>query len=106
MFPCKSDSRDLLRLRYHRPVPGLPSRCICLEPYSVEHSQRCVNGGSFHQRHNEAQELFAFECQRAGLKDIELEPLLLPIQTSQTDGWGALRCASQRFLGESVKCFF
>ena len=71
-FPCKRDYRDLLCLRYHRTVTGLPSTCACLEPCTGDHSQQCLNGGFVHQRHNEAQELFAFECQKAGFKDTEL----------------------------------
>ena len=28
MFRCKRDFRDLIRIRYYRPIPGLPSTCV------------------------------------------------------------------------------
>jgi hypothetical protein len=63
-FPCRGDFHDLIRLRYNRPVLNLLSKCVCGQTYTVDHSQQCLNGGFIHQRHNEAQELFAYECQR------------------------------------------
>ena len=77
-FPCKRDFRDLLCLRYNRPVLGLPSTCRCGEPYTVEHSQQCLYGGFIHQRHNEAQELFAFECHKRVSRTRNLSRLSFP----------------------------
>ena len=113
MFRCKRDFRDLLRIRYYRPIPGLPSTCVCGKPYTFEHSQQCLNGGFIHQRHNEAQELFAFKCQEAGFKDIELEPPLLPVEDEKIESKraklmdGALSDVRVRgFRGNKRNAFF
>ena len=72
-------------LRYDRPVPNLPTLCVCGKPYTVAHSQQCLHGGFVHARHNEGQELFALECSKAGFNDTELEPPLLPVDGEQVD---------------------
>ena len=112
-FPRSRDFHDLLCLRYNKPVLNLPSQCVCGQTYTVDHSQQCLNGGFIHQRHNEAQELFAFECQRAGLKDIELEPLLLPILGMELESKRAKRMDGARsdvrvrgFWGNQQHAFF
>jgi len=57
--------------------------------------------------------LFAFECQRAGLKDIELEPLLLPTLGMELESKRAKRMDGARsdvrvrgFWGNQQNAFF
>ncbi len=85
VFPCKRDFRDLMCLRYHHTVPDLPPSCSCGEPFSIDHSQVCRNGGFIHQRHNEAQQLFAYECQQAAFRDTELEPPLISVDDEKIE---------------------
>ena len=113
MFQCKRDFRDLLCLRYHRPVPNLPTTCICGKSYTADHSQQCLRGGFVHQRHNEAQDLFAYECQQAGFKDTEIEPPLLPVEGEEIESKrakkmdGALSDVRVRgFWGNQQNAFF
>ena len=56
-FESKQDFRDLLRLRYKKPIANLPTTCVCGSHFS-EHSQICKVGGFITMRHNEIRDLF------------------------------------------------
>ena len=55
---AKKDFRDLLCLRYRRPVKRLPSSCVCGAKYSLDHSQICKRGGFIHMRHDDPKNCF------------------------------------------------
>ena len=113
-FRCKRDFRDLIRLRYHLAIKDPPTTCTCGQPYTIEHSQQCLHGGFVHQRHNEAQELFAFQCRdQTGFRDTELEPPLLPVEGEKIESKraksmdGALSDVRVRgFYGNKQNAFF
>ena len=42
----KRDFRDLLRMRYRKPLVRLPSICACGAAFSLDHSQICMRGAS------------------------------------------------------------
>jgi hypothetical protein len=77
-FKAKRDFRDLLCLRYHRPVRGLPSLCVCGANYSLDHSQMCKRGGFIHMRHDEPKNLLARETGKI-FHDVQCEPPLMPL---------------------------
>jgi hypothetical protein len=78
-FPAKRDFRDLLCLRYGKPISRLPTKCGCGEPYTVTHSQNCQRGGFILMRASAPQKLFAELCKKAGYRDVALEPRLEPL---------------------------
>ena len=59
---AKKDFRDLLCLRYRRPVKRLPSSCVCGAKYSLDHSQICKRGGFIHMRHDDPKNCFLLAC--------------------------------------------
>ena len=77
-FKSKRDFRDLVRLRYGKPIHGLPDHCSCGAQYSLDHSQQCKTGGFIHMRHDSARDIFAASCAQV-FKDVEVEPLLEPL---------------------------
>ena len=78
-FHSKRDWRDLVALRYARPVRGLAKVCACGANFTVQHSQQCPKGGFIHHRHNEMEVLWARECKKVFL-DVECEPVLLDLE--------------------------
>lgn len=77
-FKSKRDFRDLLAMRYNKPISHLPGTCACGKAYSLDHSQVCKLGGFIHMRHDEPKELFADLC-REVFPDVEVEPPLQPL---------------------------
>jgi hypothetical protein len=75
VFASKRDFRDLVALRYGKPVRGLPATCACSAPYTIHHSQMCKKGGFIHQRHDEFEKVWAVNCQKV-FKDVGCEPIL------------------------------
>ena len=78
-FSGKRDFRDLLRMRYRKPLDRLPTVCACGAVYSLDHSQICKLGGFIHLRHNEAERLWAHTCSKI-FNDVEAEPGLEPME--------------------------
>lgn len=77
-FKAKRDFRDLLLMRYNKPIPNLPGLCACGKPFTVDHSQMCKMGGFIHMRHDDPKKLFAGLC-REVFNDVEIEPPLQPL---------------------------
>jgi hypothetical protein len=77
-FHGKRDFRDLLRMRYRKPLDRLPCICTCGAAFSLDHSQICKLGGFIHMRHNEGERLWAYTCSKI-FKDVEAEPILEPL---------------------------
>jgi len=74
-FHSKQDFRDLIRMRYRKDIPGLPSICPCGSNYSLDHSQMCSLGGFIHMRHDDENRIFAYQAKQV-FKDVEVEPSL------------------------------
>ena len=70
---------DYTRMRYRKPILGLPETCSCGKPYSLEHSQQCLTGGFIHMRHDEPKDLHASVCSLV-YRDFEVEP---PLQSAE-----------------------
>ncbi len=77
-FKSKRDFRDLLSMRYDKPISHLPGVCACGKLYSLDHSQVCKLGGFIHMRHDDPKDLFASLCGEV-FKDVEIEPPLQPL---------------------------
>jgi hypothetical protein len=73
-----SEFTDALLMRYRLPLSGLPSTCICGQPYSLDHSQCCHVGGFVNMRHDGVRDLLA-DCMREVINDVDTEPLLKPL---------------------------
>ena len=52
----KREFRDAIKLRYDWPIEDIPTRCVCGDIFSVDHSMVCKKGGFIIQRHNELRE--------------------------------------------------
>ena len=79
---AKKDFRDLLCLRYRRPVKRLPSSCVCGAKYSLDHSQICKRGGFIHMRHDDPKNCFLLACSQVH-RDTQSEPHLEPVSGEQ-----------------------
>ena len=70
---------DSLRLRYHWPIPGLPTMCPCGEKFNVQHALSCKKGGFITLRHNEVRDITATLLSEV-CKDVEVQPSLIKLQ--------------------------
>ena len=95
-FPAKRDFRDLLCLRYGKPISRLPTTCTCGKPYTVVHSQNCQRGGFILMRASAPQKLFAELCKKAGYRDVALEPHLEPLSGEVLKGRSAIRAVDAK----------
>lgn len=75
----KSDFRDAVCLRYGYDLDGLSSQCVCGEDMSPDHALACPCGGYPTARHDEIRDILADALQSV-VKDVEVEPVLLPFQ--------------------------
>ena len=73
-FGSKRDFRDLLAMRYGKPVRNLPATCACTKDFSINHSQICKKGGCIHHRHDEFEKVWAINCKKV-FKDVQCEPI-------------------------------
>ena len=71
----KREFCDAIKLRYDWPIEDIPSRCVCSDIFSVDHSMVCQKGGFIIQRHNELRDLEA-DLSSMVCKDVEIEPQL------------------------------
>ena len=78
VFRSKRDFRDLIRIRYRKRIPNLPTVCPCGASYSLNHSQICKLSGFIHLRHDEEKRLFAYQGKNV-FRHIDVEPLFLPL---------------------------
>ena len=74
-FARKRDFRDLICMRYKLHIPDLPEFCACGDPYSLDHSQKCLKGGFIALRHDEPKNLFGRLASNV-FRDVEIEPHL------------------------------
>ena len=79
VFDSKRDFRDLIRMRYRRVIPNLPSTCACGKEFSLDHSQICKIGGFVLMRHDGPKNSFAYHAKQV-FNDVEIEPELQPLE--------------------------
>ena len=73
----KGDFRDACALRYNKHLAGLPSVCVCGQPFNVTHAMNCKRGGFISARHDNIRD-FEAKLLAQVCKDVETEP---PLQT-------------------------
>ena len=78
----KREFRDAIQLRYDWPIEDIPTRCVCGDIFSVDHSMVCKKGGFIIQRHNELRDLEA-DLLSMVCKDVEIEPQLQDVTGEQ-----------------------
>ena len=66
---------DALALRYDKFMPGMPSRCICGNPFNPSQAMDCKKGGFVHARHDNLRHLEAAHLSEV-CKDVTIEPNL------------------------------
>ena len=71
--PNKGEFRDVLSLRYGRPLKGLPAMCPCGQKYNVTHALNCKKGGFVTMRHNHSRGFEAHILSKI-VNDVETEP--------------------------------
>ena len=78
----KREFRDAIKLRYDWPIEDIPTRCVCGDIFSVDHSMVCKKGGFIIQRHNELRDLEA-DLLSMVCNDVEIEPQLQDVTGEQ-----------------------
>ena len=78
----KREFRDAIKLRYDWPIEDIPTRCICGDIFSVDHSMVCKKGGFIIQRNNELRDLEA-DLLSMVCNDVEIEPQLQDVTGEQ-----------------------
>jgi hypothetical protein len=111
-FKSKRDFRDLLAMRYGKPVRNLPATCACSKEFSINHSQMCKKGGFIHQRHDEFEKVWAVNCKKV-FKDVQCEPILQDLDEEELEYKSANRANDARsdvrvrgFWGNKKNAFF
>ena len=79
----KQQFADALALRYNLKVKDAPRTCACGGDYSVNHALICKKGGYVSLRHNWLRDTLVKVMSAAKCRDIQTEPLLLPIDGQQ-----------------------
>ena len=79
----KQQFADALALRYALNLKDCPKTCACGQRNSVNHTLICKLGGFVTMRHNWLRDSVAQVMRTAKCKDIQTEPLLLPINGQQ-----------------------
>ena len=91
----KSDFRDAFCIRYGLQPDGLPLTCVCGAANTIDHAMMCPAGGYPMARHNEIRDLLA-DVMREAVRDVEVEPPLLPYDGERLQGRTANRSAGAR----------
>jgi hypothetical protein len=79
----KQEFRDAICLRYGWRIPNTPAYCACGSKNSVDHTLNCKRGGYVNMRHNNIRD-FEATLLKEVCKDVQIEPMLLPIGNSET----------------------
>ena len=74
--------RDAIKLQYDWPIEDIPTRCVCGDIFSVDHSVVCKKGGFIIQCHNELRDLEA-DLLSMVCNDLEIEPQLQDVTGEQ-----------------------
>ena len=108
----KQEFRDAVALRYNLPINGLPEFCVCGDKFNTEHAMTCKKGGFVSMRHNELRDITC-ELLKEVCKDVEKEPLLIPLtgeklkyQTANTKDNARLDISARSFWSRGQRAFF
>ena len=71
----KREFCDAIKLQYDWPIEDIPTRCVCGDIFSVDHSVVCKNGGFIIQCHNDLRDLEA-DLLSMVCNNVEIEPHL------------------------------
>ena len=78
----KQEFHDALAMRYNWRITGMPQKCACNKPNSIDHALSCPNGGYVILRHNELRNLEA-KLLNDVCTDVKKEPPLIPLSGQQ-----------------------
>ena len=81
----KRDFVDSCYMRYGWTLLDLPISCACGNAFNVQHALDCKLGGLRIIQHNEVRDTIAQFMREAGLKAVELEPQLQPLDGEAFD---------------------
>eukprot|EP00117_Sycon_ciliatum_P021811 scpid90222/ scgid18995/ len=81
----KTDFWCAVGLRYGLSMKGLSISCVCGKDTTCHHAMTCPRGGYPTQRHNEVRDLLGCAPSDAAC-DVELEPVLLPLDGETVSG--------------------
>ena len=71
---------------------GLPTTCVCGAAMTTDHALTCPSGGYPMARHDEVRDLLAGTVREA-VREVEVEPQLLPFENKDLRGKTADRSA-------------
>ena len=100
----KREFFDSVNLRYHWPIPRLPSMCACGSKFDLAHALSCKKGGFVTQRHNELRDLTANLLAEV-CHDVRIEPILNEL-TGEKLAYRTANTASEARLDVSVRDFW
>jgi len=75
----KQQFSDAIALRYNLNLKDCPKTCTCGQKYSANHALICKLGGYVSLRHNSLRDTFADLMRTVKCKDVQTEPVLLPV---------------------------
>ena len=79
----RQEFNDALALRYNMKIKDAAKKCVCGEMNTVNHLLICKKGGYVSLRHNSLRDTIAELMSNAGCRDVETEPILLPVNGTQ-----------------------
>ena len=102
----KRDFVDSCYMRYGWTLLDLPISCACGNAFNVQHALDCKLGGLRIIQHNEVRDTIAQFMREAGLKAVELEPQLQPLDGEAFDYKSAMmkRAVILNAAGSGVIC--
>ena len=105
----KGAFRDALCLRYEWLPSGLPTRCVCGQGFTVDHTMNCATSGFPTLRHNKLRNFTAAEF----CHNVTIEPVLQPLSgeafhyaTAKVEDEACLDVSAQGFGGTVIKGLF
>jgi hypothetical protein len=107
----KREFFDSLALRYRWPLKRLPQKCVCGQPFGMEHAMSCQRGGYIHRRHERIRDLLA-KIMDGVVHEVETEPHLQPLtgevleEGSNVDVEARADIAARSFWLDNEKAFF
>ena len=83
-------------LRYGFDLVGLPTSCICDTPKTTDHALTCPFGGYPMAQHDNGCDVLAC-VSRDAVREVKVEPQLLPLDNEDLPGRITNRSAAARF---------
>ena len=107
----KRELFDGIALRYRWPLKRLPQKCVCGQPFGMEHAMSCARGGYVHRRHDCIRDPLA-KIMNDVTHEVETEPHLQPLSGEILEGGSnvedeaRLDIAARSFWLDNEKAFF